>query len=68
MNPERHAGPFAKTLIAILFLGCCAIALAVPLYNRARPALFGVPFFYWFQFLWIIVTGAATALAYRLRI
>jgi len=25
-------------------------------YNRAEPALFGVPFFYWYQCLWVLLT------------
>jgi hypothetical protein len=28
------------------------------------PTLFGIPFFYWFQFVWIIVTAIITAVAY----
>ncbi len=27
------------------------------LYNRLQPALFGFPFFYWYQLLWVIVTS-----------
>jgi hypothetical protein len=27
--------------------------LCVPLFNRVEPAIFGVPFFYWYQMLWI---------------
>ncbi|MGH8225252.1 MAG: DUF3311 domain-containing protein [Gammaproteobacteria bacterium] len=68
MKTEKRAGPLAKILVAILFIGCIAISLAVPLYNRAEPTFFGVPFFYWFQFVWIIVTGAATAVAYWLKV
>ncbi len=29
-----------------------AALLCVPLYDRIEPALFGIPFFYWFQMLW----------------
>jgi hypothetical protein len=47
--------------LAIIFAG----ALWVPLYNSVEPRLAGIPFFYWFQFVWVIVTAAATALAYR---
>jgi hypothetical protein len=25
-------------------------------YNRAEPALFGLPFFYWYQALWVLLT------------
>jgi hypothetical protein len=27
--------------------------LWVGLYNRVEPALFGIPFFYWYQLVWI---------------
>ena len=27
--------------------------LWVPFYNRADPAIAGIPFFYWYQMLWI---------------
>ena len=26
-------------------------------YNRAEPVLFGLPFFYWYQLAWVIVTA-----------
>src|SRR5215470_4669838 len=31
--------------------------LWVPFYNRIEPALFGIPFFYWYQFVWVILTS-----------
>ena len=31
-----------------------AATLAVPLYNRAEPALWGFPFFYWYLFAWLL--------------
>jgi hypothetical protein len=27
----------------------------VPSYNRIEPALAGIPFFYWYQLLWIVL-------------
>lgn len=30
-------------------------------YNRLDPPLFGIPFFYWFQMLWVIVTSLVLA-------
>jgi len=68
MNREKQAGPFAKALVAVMFLGCMIVSLIVPLYNHADPKLFGVPFFYWFQFVWIAVPGVATAGAYWLKV
>lgn len=39
-----------------LFLLLPYVALLwVPFYNRAMPALFGIPFFYWFQMAWIFL-------------
>ena len=37
--------PFAGTLIPAI-------------YNHARPALFGMPFFYWYQLAWVLITAA----------
>lgn len=42
-------------------------ALIFPgIYARDTPELFGIPFFYWYQFVWIIVTATLTAIVYRL--
>jgi hypothetical protein len=38
--------------------------LWVPFYNRRDPVLAGFPFFYWYQFAWIAVSAALTALVY----
>ncbi|MBV9667266.1 MAG: DUF3311 domain-containing protein [Nitrososphaeraceae archaeon] len=29
------------------------VNLSVPIYNRNMPELFGMPFFYWFQTVWL---------------
>ena len=35
------------------------IATLVPwIYNRAEPSLFGLPFFYWYQLAWVLITAA----------
>lgn len=31
--------------------------LWVPFYNHEMPYLLGLPFFYWYQFLWIPLTS-----------
>jgi hypothetical protein len=39
--------------------------LLVPsLYNSVDPTLFGIPFFYWYQLLWVPLGVAVTALVY----
>lgn len=50
------------------FVFGCAVALWVPLYNRVDPTVAGVPFFYWFQIVWVVVVAAVTAIAYRLGV
>lgn len=35
--------PFAGTLLP-------------QLYNRLEPTLFGLPFFYWYQLAWVVIT------------
>jgi hypothetical protein len=47
-----------RVLFAIPF----AAILWVPSYNRLEPALGDVPFFYWYQLVWILL-GAVVALA-----
>ena len=38
--------------------------LWVPSYDSAEPALGGVPFFYWYQLLWVLLTPLFTLGAY----
>lgn len=33
------------------------VLLIVPLYNRTDPQLFGLPFFWWFQGLWLVIAA-----------
>lgn len=40
--------------------------LWVPWYAKSGPKLWGFPFFYWYQFAWVIVGAALTALVYVL--
>ncbi len=43
-------------------------AIAVPLFNRIEPSLYGIPFFYWFQFALILVAAVVTGLAYLAKV
>ena len=42
------------------------IILFTPIYNRRSPELFGMPFFYWFQFAVIIIGVLSTIIVYRM--
>jgi hypothetical protein len=37
----------------------------VPFYNRLEPALFGIPFFYWWQIFGILLTPVSIYPVYR---
>ncbi|MGH9486755.1 MAG: DUF3311 domain-containing protein [Terriglobales bacterium] len=50
-----------------LLLAPYAALLWVPWYARARPLVWGFPFFYWYMFAWVIVTAVLTGLVYKLR-
>ena len=36
-----------------------------PLYNRIKPALFDIPFFYWYQLMAILLSVLVTLLVFR---
>ena len=57
--PEKSMGPWA-----LLLLVPFVALLWVPLYNSTDPALFGFPFFYWYQFLWVPITSLLIYIVY----
>ena len=48
----------------LLFLAQFVAVLWPPFYNRVDPTLIGIPFFYWYQLLWIILGAILTATVY----
>jgi hypothetical protein len=63
---ERGGPPGAREtrwtwLLLIPLVG----TLIPPIYNTNDPELFGVPFFYWYQMVWIPVSVLVTVLVYR---
>lgn len=54
----RKAVPW---LLVIPYIGL----LWPPFYNVREPAMFGFPFFYWYQLAWVPVTAFLTWIAYR---
>jgi membrane protein implicated in regulation of membrane protease activity len=61
--------PTNKTLLVV-----AGILLAIPIvallwvssYARETPRLWGFPFFFWYQFLWVFICAALTYTAHRL--
>jgi hypothetical protein len=51
--------------VHLLLLVPYAAVLCVPLYNRSMPEIAGIPFFYWYQLLWIPLGSLLLAFLYR---
>jgi hypothetical protein len=57
----------ARRMIAGLCVVAPFIALVwVPSFASLSPRLWGVPFFYWYQMLWVPLAGVLTLIAYVL--
>lgn len=52
-------------LLYLLLLVPYAAMLWVPSYNRIDPELAGIPFFYWYQLLWIVLGAVVLLIVYR---
>ena len=69
---ERQDGPVhprrtpAYAVAGILLAAPFVALLWVSSYARDTPRLLGFPFFYWYQFLWVLISAVSTYLAYRL--
>jgi hypothetical protein len=54
---------------ALWYLLLAAVPLVavswVPFYNAVEPSWAGVPFFYWYQLLWVFLTAGLTLIVYR---
>jgi hypothetical protein len=58
---EHSTGSRAWYLLLLLpFIGL----LWPPFYAKDTPRLGGFPFFYWYQFLWVLLGAALTAIVY----
>ena len=60
VKPARKTHSAWNWLLVVPVLGLCFPAV----YARSEPSLFGWPFFYWYQFAWIILSGVITAVVY----
>jgi Protein of unknown function (DUF3311) len=58
-----HRWHWVRVLLIIPFVA----VLWVPFYNRIGPTLWGFPFFYWYQLLWIILSVLIIGLVYLLE-
>jgi hypothetical protein len=62
-TPAGSRRPPMWVLLLLPFVGL----LWVPFYNFQEPALFGFPFFYWYQLAWVPISSLLIWLVYRAR-
>jgi hypothetical protein len=66
-NPDEHkpvrAVPVARLLLLLPFIAM----LWVSSYDSAEPMWQGIPFFYWYQLLWILLSAVIIAVVYKLE-
>ena len=66
-GPDEHLPARPVAWARLLLLIPVIAVLWVPFYNSVEPALGGVPFFYWYQLLWIILGAVIIVIVYRLE-
>ncbi len=57
---HRRRVRYWNLLLITPYLGLCFPQL----YTRLTPVLWGFPFFYWYQFAWVLLTSALLALVH----
>jgi hypothetical protein len=48
----------------LLFIVQIVAVLWPPFYNRVEPVWMGIPYFYWYQMLWVLISAVFTAVVY----
>ncbi|MEW1646941.1 MULTISPECIES: DUF3311 domain-containing protein [unclassified Streptomyces] len=56
----------ARVVIAVCLVAPFVALLWVGSYAKVDPTFIGIPFFYWYQMLWVLVSTALTMTAYKL--
>lgn len=67
--PEVSRGPVVtpmRVVIAVCLVAPFVAMLWVGSYARTDPAFIGIPFFYWYQMAWVLISTVLTMIAYKL--
>lgn len=56
----------ARVVAALCLIAPFVGVLWVGSYAKVEPTLIGIPFFYWYQMLWVPISAALTSVAYLL--
>jgi len=63
-NGRTKANGFGLELVVPALCYSIRRGAVPPFYNSVEPTLGGVPFFYWYQLLWVIIGAILTAIVY----
>ncbi|MFD9320465.1 DUF3311 domain-containing protein [Streptomyces sp. NPDC060053] len=69
MSEEETREPVVtpvRVAIALCLIAPFVAMLWVGSYAKVDPAFIGIPFFYWYQMLWVPLSAALTVTAYKL--
>jgi membrane protein implicated in regulation of membrane protease activity len=55
-----------RVVIALCLIAPFVALLWVGSYAKTDPAFIGIPFFYWYQMAWVLISTALTMTAYTL--
>jgi len=74
MADPEHPGGLEVPRTNYTLLAVAGVLLAIPIvallwvssYARETPSLWGFPFFFWYQFLWVFICAGCTYAAHRL--
>ncbi|MGP3999878.1 DUF3311 domain-containing protein [Streptomyces sp. 8N706] len=56
----------SRVIVALCLIAPFVAMLWVGSYARVEPAVIGIPFFYWYQMAWVLLSTALTSVAYIL--
>jgi hypothetical protein len=66
-NPPRKPLPIGRLVVAgVLIVAAIVVPLLVNTYSSDSPRLWGFPFFFWYQLLWVFIASGCTYVAYLL--
>ncbi|MDQ0485856.1 hypothetical protein QO019_000687 [Streptomyces thermodiastaticus] len=55
-----------RVVIGVCLLAPFVAMLWVGSYAKTDPTFIGIPFFYWYQMLWVLISTTLTMTAYKL--
>jgi membrane protein implicated in regulation of membrane protease activity len=64
--PKLAAVRPAHWIAGVLLVVSVVVPLLVSTYAKDEPRLWGFPFFYWYQLMWVFISAIAVSIAYRL--